>query len=94
MNIRQLLLVLVVITLMSCSPIEAKEYTTVTYTVGVGDTLDSIAQTYLPADRGNSWKAFAEFKEGIFEYNFDKVFIYRKPYEVHIGDCLLITYWI
>ena len=93
MHTRQLLLALIVATLMSCSSVEAMEYTTVVYTVGAGDTLDSIAQTYLPTDRGNSWQAFAEFKEGIFEYNFDKVFIHRKPYEVRVGDCLLITLW-
>ena len=93
MSIRYLLLILIVATLMSCSPAEAKEYTTVVYTVVAGDTMDSIAQTYLPQDRGNSWQAFAEFREGIFEYNFDRVFIYRQPYEVHVGDCLLITFW-
>ena len=93
MHTRQLLLALIVAALMRCNSVEAMEYTTVVYTVGAGDTLDSIAQTYLPTDRGNSWQAFAEFKEGIFEYNFDKVFIHRKPYEVRVGDCLLITLW-
>ena len=93
MHTRQLLLALIAVTLMTCNPVEAKEYTTVVYTVGAGDTLDSIAQTYLPTDRGNSWQAFAEFKEGIFEYNFDRVFSQRKPYEVRVGDCLLITIW-
>jgi len=93
MHTRHLLLALIAATLMSCSSVAAKEYTTVVYTVGAGDTMDSIAQTYLPSDRGNSWQAFAEFKEGIFEYNFDRVFIHRKPYEVDVGDCLLITFW-
>jgi len=93
MHTSQVLLTLIAATLISCSSVEAKEYTTVVYTVGAGDMLDSIAQTYLPLDRGNSWQAFAEFKEGIFEYNFDRVFINRKPYEVHVGDCLLITFW-
>jgi len=93
MYTRRLLLALITATLMSCSSVEAQEYTTVVYTVGAGDTLDSIAQTYLPLDRGNSWQAFAEFKKGIFEYNFDRVFIHREPYEVRVGDCLDITFW-
>lgn len=93
MNTHHLLLVLITAILMSCSSVEAKEYTMVSYTVVTGDTMDSIARTYLPPDRGKSWRAFAEFKEGIFEYNFDKVFIHRKPYEVRVGDCLLITFW-
>jgi len=93
MHLHHLLLALIVATLMSCSSVEAKEFTTVVYIVGVGDTMSSIAQTYLPPDRGNSRQALAEFKEGIFEYNYDKVFFNRKPYEVHVGDCLLITSW-
>ena len=93
MHIRHQLLALIVTTLLSCSSVEAKEYTTVVYTVGAGDTLNSIAQTYLPPDRGSSWQAFAEFKEGIFEYNYDKVFVNREPYEVRLGDSLLITSW-
>lgn len=93
MDTHHLLLVLITATLMSCSSVEAKEYTTVSYTVVAGDTMDSIARTYLPLDRGKSWRAFAEFKEGIFEYNFDKVFIHRKPYEIRVGDSLLITFW-
>lgn len=67
MHTRQLLLALIVATLMHCSSVEAMEYTMVAYTVGAGDRLDSIAQTYLPTDRGNSWQVFAEFKEGSFE---------------------------
>ena len=94
MHTRHLLLALIVATLMSFSSGEAKEYTTVVYIVGAGDTMDSIAQTYLPSDRGNSWQAFVEFKEGIFEYNYDRVFTQRKPYEVRVGDRLLITFWI
>ena len=87
MHTRRLLLeALIAVLLTSCNPAEAKEFTTVVHTVDVGDTLESISQTYLPADRGDSQKAFAEFKEGIFEYNFDRVFINRQPYEVHVGD--------
>jgi hypothetical protein len=87
------LLALIAATLLSCSPAEAKEFTTVAFTVGAGDTMDSIAQTYLPPDRGNSYQAFAEFREGIYEYNYDRVFLDRDPYEVRVGDCLLITLW-
>ena len=43
MHTRQLLLALIAVTLMTFNPVEAKEYTTVAYTVGAGDTLDSIA---------------------------------------------------
>lgn len=93
MQTRHLLLSLVVVALMSCNPVEAKMYTTVVYHVGAGDTLDNIAQRYLPSDRGPSWRAFAEFKEGIFEYNYDQVFIHRRPYDVREGDRLLITFW-
>ncbi|MBP2657841.1 MAG: hypothetical protein H6Q69_873 [Firmicutes bacterium] len=93
MHIRHLLLALIAAAFISCSPVEAKEYTTVSYTVVAGDTMDSIAHSYLPPDRGKSWRAFAEFKEGIFEYNFDRVFTDREPYEVRVGDCLLITFW-
>jgi len=91
---RQLLLeALIAVILASCDPAEAKEFTTVVHTVGAGDTMDSIAQAYLPSDRGDSHQAFAEFKEGIFEYNYDRVFTNRKPYEVRVGDELLITFW-
>ncbi len=94
MHTRRLLLeALIAVLLTGCNPAEAKEFTTVVHIVGAGDTLDSIAQAYLPSDRGDSQQAFAEFKEGIFEYNFDSVFLNRKPYEVRIGDKLLITFW-
>ena len=73
--------------------VEAARYTTVAYTVSEGDTLDIIAQKYLPADRVESDREFAEFKEGIYEYNYEMVFIHRLPYEVREGDCLLITLW-
>ena len=90
---RILLLALIAATLMGCSNVEALEFTTIYYNVVAGDTMDSIARTYLPPDRGDSYRAYAEFREGIFEFNFDRVFIDRKPYEVHVGDCLLINYW-
>lgn len=94
MHTRRLLLeALIALLLTGCTPAEAKQFTTVVHTVTVNDTMDSIAQAYLPSDRGNSHQAFAEFKEGIFEYNYDRVFVNRKPYEIHVGDELLITFW-
>ena len=94
MRTRQLLLeALIAVILTNCNPAEAMDFTTVVHTVGTGDTMDSIAQAYLPSDRGDSHQAFLEFREGIFEYNFDRVFINREPYEVRVGDELLITFW-
>ena len=93
MHTRHLLSALLVAALLSYGPIEAKKFTTVSYTVSAGDTMDSIAQTYLPSDRGDSERAFKEFKEGIFEYNYERVFVHRPPYEVREGDCLYITFW-
>lgn len=95
MHTRRLLIeALIAVLLTGCDPVEAaKEFTTVVHVVSAGDTMDSIAQAYLPKDRGSSHQAFAEFKEGIFEYNYDHVFVNRKPYEVRIGDRLLITFW-
>jgi len=71
----------------------AQEPVTVEYSVAAGDTLDMIAKLYLPSSWGESHQAFAEFREGIFEYNFERVFVDRKPYEVREGDCLLILLW-
>ena len=73
------------------SPLAAQEATIIEYTVGIGDTLDTIAREFLPHSWGDSNQAFAEFREGIFEYNFDRIFWGRKPYEVREGDCLLIA---
>jgi hypothetical protein len=93
MNIHHLSLAFTIAVLLSFSSVEAREFKLVAYIVDADDTMDSIAHTYLPADRGTSHKAFAEFKEGIFEYNYDRVFIHRLPYEVRAGDCLFITFW-
>lgn len=94
MHTRRLLIeALIAVLLAGCDPVEAKEFTTVVHTVGIGDTMDRIAQAYLPSDRGDSHQAFAEFKEGIFEYNYDRIFVHRAPYEVRVGDQLLITFW-
>ena len=94
MHARRLLLeALIAVLLTGCEPAQAKQFTTVVHIVGPDDTMDSIAQAYLPSDRGDSHQAFAEFKDGIFEYNYDSVFSNRKPYEVREGDHLLITFW-
>jgi hypothetical protein len=88
-----LLMAFIATMLLGGHSVEATEYKTVVYTVSGSDTLDIIARKYLPADRGDSDRAFKEFKEGIYEYNYETVFIHRLPYEVHKGDCLLITLW-
>ena len=90
---RFLLFVLLAITLMNCSNAEAKELITIVHTVRDGETLDTIAQIYLPADRAASGQAFASFMEGIYEYNYESVFLHRRHYEVREGDRLMITFW-
>jgi len=93
MNRYHLSLAFIVALLLSFGSVEAREYKILAYTVNANDTMDSIARTYLPSDQGASLEAFAEFREGIFEYNYDRVFIDRIPYEVRAGDCLYITFW-
>jgi len=93
MNIHHLSLAFIVALLLSFGSVEAREYKIIAYTVDADDTMDSITRNYLPSDRGASIEAFAEFKEGIFEYNYDRIFSDRIPYEVRVGDCLYITFW-
>ena len=93
MHMRHLLPLLIAATFMFCSSIEAKELTTVVYTVSSGDTMNSIAAEYLPLEWGDSYEAFEEFREGIYENNYDRVFADRKPYEVREGDFLFINIW-
>jgi len=93
MNMHHLSLAFIVALLLSFGSVEAREYKIIAYTVEANDTMDSIARTYLPSDRGASLEAFAEFREGIFEYNYDRLFSDRIPYEVRAGDFLYITFW-
>jgi len=95
MHIRKLLATLLVLTFMCWNTVEAGELklTTVEYTVVAGETLDNIAKLFVPSEWGSSHRAFAVFKEGIYEYNYDKVFINRDPYEVKAGDMLMIVFW-
>lgn len=79
--------------LIGMGPVSARELKTFEYTVVAGDTIDTIARSYLPAGWGESSQAFAEFREGIFEYNFERIFFDRKSYEVREGDCLKILFW-
>lgn len=58
----------------------------VTHVVTAGETLESIATDYLPANY-----PFPVFKESIVEMNYDSVFQYRN--EVETGDCLIISYF-
>ena len=84
---------MIVTMLIGCASVSAQEPVTLEYTVVAGDTLDTIAKSYLPSSWGESHQAFAEFREGIFEYNYDRVFVDRNSYEVREGDCLLILFW-
>ena len=84
---------LLVTMLIVSGSVSAQGPVTFEYTVAAGDTLDTVAKSYLPSSWGDSHRAFAEFIEGIFEYNFDRVFADRKSYEVREGDCLLILFW-
>lgn len=93
MRARHLLMGLLALLVIGPGTAEAKELTTVSYTVSAGDTMTSIAKKYLPYDRGTSQQAFEEFREGIYEYNYARIFIDRIPYEVRAGDCLFISYW-
>ena len=88
-----LLVALIATTFLGGHSAEAFGYKTLAYTVSESDTLDIIARKYLPANSVGSDRAFAEFKEGIYEYNYEMVFIHRLPYEVREGDRLLIALW-
>ena len=93
MHIRKLLATLLVLTFMCWNSLEARELTTVEYTVVAGDTMDNIAKLFLPSEWGSSHRAFAVFREGIYEYNYDRIFVDRDPYEVKVGDTLWIVRW-
>lgn len=88
---RSVLTILVLIAVVLCLHVGtalAKELVCVSHTVQSGETLDSVAHKYITADR-----EFKEFREGIYELNYEEVFKGRPPYEVHTGDLLQINYW-
>ena len=70
-----------------------KELVVVTHVVSKGETLWTIAEKYITPDR-----YMPEFIEGIYELNYDRVFVEREkngaPRKgVYPGDRLEIRYW-
>lgn len=66
---------------------------TETYVVQSGDNLWSIAGRYLEKNTYGS-RDIREFKEGIIELNFDRVFSGRTDQDIYPGDELKINYWV
>lgn len=66
----------------------AKELHTIHHQVAANETLDSIAMQYITTDR-----YFPEFREGIVENNYDRIFVSRVVKEVQPGDELEINVW-
>lgn len=64
------------------------------YTVAQGDSLDTITTQYMEKATESSPREFKEFREGIYELNFDSVFKGREKYAVEVGDKLTINYWV
>ncbi|SDD88562.1 LysM peptidoglycan-binding domain-containing protein [Sporomusa acidovorans] len=63
-----------------------------TYTVISGDTLDKIAYRYIV--KSSVCRDIREFREGIIELNWDRVFNGRYPHgAIYAGDRLQINYW-
>lgn len=65
-----------------------RELVRVGHEVKAGETLDTITRFYLPPDR-----EFLEFREGIYQLNYERVFEGRGSYEVHEKDYLIIQFW-
>ncbi|SDD39389.1 LysM peptidoglycan-binding domain-containing protein [Sporomusa acidovorans] len=62
------------------------------YIVKSGDTLDEIASKFIA--KSSVRRDIREFREGIIELNYDKVFKDRYPYgTIYAGDHLQINYW-
>lgn len=68
----------------------AVEKITLGHIVQKGDTLDSIAKKYIKPELANNPKAVAEFKEGIYELNYEDL-RGRPRYQVKEGDFLRIN---
>lgn len=70
-----------------------------TYTVKTGDTLWSVGEKFI-AKNTYSARDVREFQEGIYELNYQTVFLNResqgwaRPKEVFPGDKLQIVYWV
>lgn len=71
-----------------------KELVQLGHFVQKGETLDDIAKLYCPPEQAKHAKGLAEFKEGIYEYNYEKVFYARPKYEVRPGDFLTICLFV
>lgn len=70
-----------------------KDMVVVTHVVTKGETLWTIAEKYITPDR-----YMPEFVEGIYELNYDRVFVEREKNgyprkSVYPGDRLEIRYW-
>lgn len=76
----------------ACAPDKAVMLTE-TYIVQAGDTLDAISYKYM-AKNDYGPRDVREFREGIIELNWDKVFAGRVPHGLLMpGDKLQINYW-
>ncbi|WP_425058395.1 hypothetical protein SCACP_30460 [Sporomusa carbonis] len=90
-----LLLIVAVLLCGACSGEQnvKKELAVVTHVVSKGETLWTIAEKYITPDR-----YMPEFIEGIYELNYDRVFVEREKNgaprkSVYPGDRLEIRYW-
>lgn len=70
-----------------------------TYTVKHGDTLWSVGEKFIVKNTYSA-RNIREFQEGIYELNYESVFLNReskgwaRPKEVLPGDKLKIVYWV
>lgn len=77
----------------ACAPDSAVKVTE-TYIVQAGDTLDAISYRYMTKNDYGP-RDVREFREGIIENNWDKVFAGRTPHGLLMpGDKLVINYWV
>lgn len=71
---------------------EGTKLQTETYIVRSGDTLWAIANRYMIKNTYGP-REIHEFKEGIVELNYDRIFKGREPALIYPGDELQINYW-
>lgn len=63
------------------------------YTVRAGDTLDEISYKYMA--KSPVTRDIREFREGVIELNWDRIFKDRYPHGIiYPGDMLQINYWL
>lgn len=77
----------------SCGNAELKGHlVSETYTVKSGDTLTAISYQFMK--KSSVKRDIREFREGIIELNYDRIFKDRYPHGLIIaGDRLQINYW-